>query len=84
VSWPQAIRHGISGLIALFTVTRLVVWFPQCLEMIHLPAGGVTHDLWAWAPLVLDLGAIVAVASPTSFRNLLDLARLMRPPGAKP
>jgi hypothetical protein len=74
-SWPQLISHALSTTLALVTVVKILSWFPTCLDMVRLPTGGVSHDVWAWAPLVLDLGAAVAVAAPVSFRSVLDLVR---------
>lgn len=74
-SWPAVFGHGISAALATFTVVKVLGWLPTCLALIRLPSGGVSHDPWAWAPLVLDLAAVVAVAAPVSFRSLLDLAR---------
>jgi hypothetical protein len=78
-SWQQLISHAISGGISLYIASRLLAWLPECLRMIQLPTGGVTHDPWAWAPLVLDFAAAIAVAAPTSFGRLLDLVRVLRP-----
>jgi hypothetical protein len=69
------IGHAISAGIAGFTATKVLSWLPECLQLVRLPAGGVSHDLWAWAPLALDLAAVVAIAAPVSFRSLLELAR---------
>jgi hypothetical protein len=77
--WLQLTRHLVSGAVSLAIAAKLCSWFPTCLELVKLPAGGVSHDPWCWAPLVLDLGALVAVAAPTSFRSLLDLVKVMRP-----
>jgi hypothetical protein len=78
--WLQLTRHLIAGAISLAIAAKLCSWFPHCLAMVKLPTGGVSHDPWSWAPLALDLAALVAVAAPTSFRNLLDAARTLRPP----
>jgi hypothetical protein len=78
--WLQLTRNLIAGGISLGIAAKLCSWFPTCLELVRLPAGGVTHDPWSWAPLVLDLAALVAVAAPTSFRNLMDVVRTLRPP----
>jgi hypothetical protein len=78
-SWRQLISHAISGSISLYIAAKLLAWLPECIRMIRLPAGGVSHDPWAWAPLILDLAAAIAVAAPTSFGRLLELARFLRP-----
>lgn len=83
VSWPELIKHALSTILAIFTATKVLSWFPACLDMVRLPTGGVSHDIWAWAPIVLDLGAAVAVAAPVSFRSVTDLAKALwtRRPG---
>ena len=75
VSWPELIKHALSTILAIFTATKVLSWFPACLDMVRLPTGGVSHDVWSWAPLVLDLGAAVAVAAPVSFRSVTDLVK---------
>lgn len=75
VSWPELTKHALSTVLAIFTATKVLSWFPACLDMVRLPTGGVSHDVWAWLPLVLDLGAAVAVAAPVSFRSLTDLVK---------
>lgn len=82
VQWPQLIGHALSAGLAAFTAAKALAWFPECLAMVRLPTGGVTHDPWAWVPLALDLAAVVAVASPVSFRSLLELVKALRPPKA--
>jgi hypothetical protein len=77
VSWPELIKHAFSTILAIFTATKVLSWFPACLDMVRLPTGGVSHDVWAWAPLVLDLGAAVAVAAPVSFRSVTDLVKAL-------
>lgn len=62
-------------------MVKAFAWFPECLNLVKLPSGGVSHDPWSWAPLVLDLAAAVAIAAPVSFRNLLELAKGLRPGG---
>jgi hypothetical protein len=47
-------------------------WLPSALALVVTPAG-VSHDAWAWAPLALCLLSLVAIAAPTSFRNVLDV-----------
>jgi hypothetical protein len=79
-SWRQLIGHALTSALAIITVVKVLSWFPQCLAMVRLPAGGVSHDPWSWAPLVLDLGAAIAVAAPVSFRSLLELAKNLRLP----
>lgn len=81
-SWPALIGHALSTSLALFTSVKILAWFPECLTMVKLPAGGVTHDIWAWVPLALDVGAAIAVASPVSFKSLLELAKGLRFPKA--
>jgi len=79
-SWQQVTSQIVGSGVVLGTAIKLASWFGACLEMVKLPAGGVTHDLWSWAPLVCDVLAIVAVASPVSFRSLLELAKGLRLP----
>jgi hypothetical protein len=78
-SWRLLISHVISGGISLYIAARLLAWLPECMLLIRLPTGGVSHDPWAWVPLVLDLAAAIAVAAPTSFGRLLDVAKVFRP-----
>lgn len=74
-SWLQLISTGVSGVISIYVAAKILAWLPECLRMVILPSGGVSHDPWAWAPLVLDLAAAIAVAAPTSFRSFLDFCR---------
>lgn len=74
-SWQQITSQLVGSAVVLGTALKLASWFGPCLEIVKLPAGGVTHDLWSWAPLVCDVLAIVAVAAPVSFRSLLELAK---------
>ena len=74
-SWQQVALHALSTALAGFTVVKAFAWFPECLSLIKLPSGGVSHDLWSWAPLVLDLTAVIAIAAPVSFKSLLELAK---------
>jgi hypothetical protein len=74
-SWQATASHAISGGIAGFTAYKLITWLPNCLDFLRLPTGGISHDPYCWAPLILALGGIVAVASPTSFANLVSLAK---------
>jgi len=75
----EAIGHGLSTLLAIWTAAKVLAYLPDCLRLVVQPSGQISHDPWAWAPLVLDLAAAVAVASPVSFRSLLDFARSVRP-----
>jgi hypothetical protein len=59
-------------------LTRVLSWFADCLALVRLPSGGVTHDPWCWAPLVVDLAAAVAIAAPTSCRDLLGFLRELK------
>jgi hypothetical protein len=77
-SWRDVVMHGMSTALAVYTAGRALAFLPVCLSIVQLPTGGVSHDLWSWAPLVLDLGAVVAVAAPVSFRSALDFARGFR------
>lgn len=61
------------------TAWKAAAWLPDCLAMVKLPAGGVSHDPWCWAPLVLDLLALVAIAAPVSFRSILDVGSAIWP-----
>jgi hypothetical protein len=77
-SWPEVAAHVASGVVSLTLAFGILAWLPVCLDFIRLPAGGVTHDPWAWAPFALDLGAAVAVAAPTSFGRIVDVIRAAR------
>jgi hypothetical protein len=75
------VGHGLSAGLSCLALTKVLSWFPECLALVKLPGGGVTHDPWSWAPLVLDLCAAVAIAAPTSWRDLLGFLRGLRLPG---
>lgn len=83
VSWPGLISHAVSAALSAAIAGKALAWAPACLQVAMLPSGGVSHDPWAWAPLVLDLAAVVAVAAPVSFRSFLDFARGLRLGGGK-
>jgi hypothetical protein len=71
----QLIGHAISGSVAAVTGVALARWFPACLDLVKLPTGGVSHDLWAWLPLAFDVAGIAFVASPVSFLNLVQVLK---------
>lgn len=79
---PQSLReivpHITSAAVAIVTAIKAASWLPNCLSILMLPGGRISHDLWCWAPLVLDLLALVAIAAPVSFGNLLELAARLR------
>lgn len=73
---PWAVVAGLpSAAVAILVAYKTAAWLPQCLELLRKPDGSITHDLWSWAPLLLGLGALVAVAAPVSFRSVIDLAK---------
>jgi hypothetical protein len=78
-----SIGHVISGATAAVVAWQAARWLPECLALIRLPSGTVSHDPWAWAPFVLDLAAVVAVAAPVSFKNLLEAAKGFLARGSK-
>lgn len=82
-SWQQVIGHALSTGLGAIAVVKAFAWLPECLSLIRLPSGGVSHDPWSWAPLVLDLAAAVAIAAPVSFRNALEIVKVL-PFGRKP
>jgi len=73
--------HALSTAVAIYVAAKVCGWLPTTLALIRLPDGTVSHDAWAWAPLLLNLTALVAIASPVSFRAILDLGRAIRAPG---
>lgn len=72
--------HAMSATLALVALWRVLSWFPTCLAFVRTPTG-VSHDPWAWLPLVLDLTAAIAIAAPVSLKSFLDFARTLRLPG---
>lgn len=68
-----------SSVVAMFTAWKAAEWLPTCLSMVRLPSGGVSHDYLAWAPLLLDLLALVAIGAPVSFKSILDVAHAFWP-----
>ena len=76
----QLAQHALSAAIALFALRTVLSWFPTCLGMVRLPGGGVTHDLWSWAPIALDVVAVIGIAAPVSLKNLLEFARVLKLP----
>jgi hypothetical protein len=73
------VSNAVAGVVSLVLAAGILAWLPECLACVRLPAGGVSHDPWAWAPFVLDLGAAVAVAAPTSLGKIVDAVRALRP-----
>jgi len=77
--WAEVAPQVASAAVAIVTAWKAAAWLPDCLAMVKLPAGGVSHDPWCWAPLVLDLLALVAIAAPVSFRSILDVGSAIWP-----
>lgn len=71
----EVLLHVPSAIVSLYACWQAGRWLPHCLSLVRNPQGGVTHDLWSWLPLALCLGALIAIAAPTSFRSLLSAAR---------
>lgn len=67
-----ALAHLPGTAVALFTAYKAAAWLPTTLEILKTPDGGVSHDPWTWAPFVLCLATLVAVAAPVSFRSVVD------------
>lgn len=60
-----------AAIVAGLALWQAGAWLPECISILQTPSG-ISHDLWAWAPFGLDLGAIVAIAAPLSFKMILD------------
>jgi hypothetical protein len=84
LSWQQATSHAASAALAGLATWKAFAWFPACLALVRLPQGGVSHDPWSWLPLLLDLGAVVAIAAPVSFHNFLELVKWLPFTARKP
>ena len=70
--WAFAATLPGACLEALVT-WKAAAWLPDCLSFVRLPNGQVSHDVWQWLPLALDLLTLVAVAAPLSFRSILSV-----------
>lgn len=70
----QAIAHLPSAAVAIFTAWKAASFLPVTLGMVRASNGEISHDVWAWLPFAANVAALIAIAAPVSFRNVLDVA----------